>query len=472
MGLLKFKIPDCWPLERRQASSLHVVGLDGIAWPCRIGREDQLLTVNRNKDESGHLFMAYPFPEDGELVVSTGTLPEGTTPYDLTRELARGTLNRLRNQLSNWQEGGLQLDEAILAAVQEATNALEQCIFATDSLLAEKAAAASLAASMRATFGLSQAFAEQITPIRRAQVNVPKFWFGARLRQWDQAVAARLGGHFEIIQLDHCTDLDPSIQNAILGPLLDASPNGLSPALLEADDFDARRNLLMAEVREQAGNLPPAVKMIHAVAGLNGTGHRQLSYPQQLQAAIDVLQTLEDSGNRCPTMISFDGPWCEKLAWSVGGVHALQIADSLLRRGVTVNMLGLEIHLDYSPTGSLAREPLQWVELVDTWSQFGLPLVILLRAPLGYEPPTAVGRPASGDLVINQPRGGLQDHQRLRLLETVLPMLLARPAVQGIVWQQARDGDDPRYPGSGLLDDQLVPKPALHLFDQLREKFF
>jgi hypothetical protein len=135
-------------------------------------------------------------------------------------------------------------------------------------------------------------------------------------------------------------------------------------------------------------------------------------------------------------------------------------------------MLGLEINLDYSPTGSLAREPLQWIELVDTWSQFGLPLVILLRAPFAYEAPTAVGRSTPGELVINQPRGGLQDHQRLSLLETVLPMMLARPAVQGIIWQQARDGDDARYPGSGLLDDQLVPKPALHLFDQLREKFF
>lgn len=471
MGLLKFKIPDSWPLDRRQASSLHVVGLDGIAWPCRITRENQLLTVHRNKDESGHLFMVYPFPEEGELVVSTGTLPEGEVAYELTRELARGTLNRLRNQLSNWQEGGLQLDESFDVSLGEATSALERCIFAVNAAAADQAAGESLAASMKAIFTLSHAFAEQITPLRQSQVNLAKFWFGVRLRNWVQAVADRLGNHFEIVQLDEATELDPSIQNAIVGPLLDASPNGLSADLQEADDFDARRSRLMANVREQAGNLPPAVKLIHAVSGLNGTGHRLLSYPQQLQAAIDVLQALEDAGNRCPTMISFDGPWCEKLAWSVGGVHALQIADSLLRRGLAVNLLGLEIHLDYSPTGSLARDPLQWVELVDSWSQFGLPLVILLRAPFDYVAQTVEKR-SLGDLTVNQPRGGLVDHQRLRLLETVLPMLLARPAVQGIIWQQALDGDDPRYPGSGLLDDQLVPKPPLHLFNRLRERYF
>jgi hypothetical protein len=134
-------------------------------------------------------------------------------------------------------------------------------------------------------------------------------------------------------------------------------------------------------------------------------------------------------------------------------------------------MLGLEIHLDYSPTGSLPREPLQWVELIDTWSQFGLPLIVLLRAPFAHEPITQAGQP-SKDFVINQPRGGMTDDQRLSLLETVIPMLLARPAVQGILWQQARDGDDLRYPSGGLLDDQLHPKAPLKLLEKLRKEFF
>ena len=471
MGVLKFRIPASWSLEKRQASSLHVVGLDGMAWPCRIAREAQTLTVNRNKDESGHLYMVYPFRDHGELVVSTGTLPEGTTEYQLSRELARGTLNRLRNQLSNWLEGGMQLEETVNVLVTQATQSLEHAIFSVDPATAEAAAAESLEQSMKAIFEISQAFAAQITPVRRNQVNLPKYWFGARLGVWDQAVANRLGEHFEILQLNDSSQIDRSVQNAILGPLLDASPNGLPAQLLEADDFDARRNLLMADVREQVSNLPESVKLIHAVSGLNGTGHRLLSYPQQLQATIDVLQTLEDSGNRIPTMISFDGPWCERLAWSVGGTHALQIADSLLRRGVSINMLGLEIHLDYSPTGSLPREPLQWIELIDTWSQFGLPLIVLLRAPFAHEPITQAGQPIK-DFVINQPRGGMTDDQRLGLLETVIPMLLARPAVQGIIWQQARDGDDLRYPSGGLLDDQLQPKSPLKLLEKLRQKYF
>ncbi|MFM7738911.1 MAG: hypothetical protein ACKO9H_05870, partial [Planctomycetota bacterium] len=196
MGVLKFSIPASWSLEKRQASSLHVVGLDGMAWPCRIAREAQTLTINRNKDESGHLYMVYPFHDHGELVVSTGTLPEGSTEYQLTRELARGTLNRLRNQLSNWIEGGMRLDESVHALVAEATRSLEHAIFTAEPTKAEAAASESLEHSIKAIFAISEAFAEQITPIRRSQINLAKYWFGARLGVWDQAVANQLVEYF------------------------------------------------------------------------------------------------------------------------------------------------------------------------------------------------------------------------------------------------------------------------------------
>jgi hypothetical protein len=217
------------------------------------------------------------------------------------------------------------------------------------------------------------------------------------------------------------------------------------------------------------GRLPASVKMIHAASGLNGTGHRMLSYPQQLQATIDILQSIEDVETKLPTMVSFDCPWGERLAWSVGGVHPLQIADSLLRRGVNLTMLGLDIHLDYWPVGSLPRDPIQWIDLIATWSQLGLPLVICLRAPSNSSP-KSVESPA--DASVNSSRGGLGDSARIELLETVIPMMLARPAVQGIVWQQTTDAEEPRYPDGGLFDKNLQPKPMLQMLQRIRDEYW
>ena len=51
MGEFRFRLPDDWTLASRQASSIHVVGLDGIPWPCRVFTEGKTLVVRRNRDD-------------------------------------------------------------------------------------------------------------------------------------------------------------------------------------------------------------------------------------------------------------------------------------------------------------------------------------------------------------------------------------------------------------------------------------
>ena len=185
--------------------------------------------------------------------------------------------------------------------------------------------------------------------------------------------------------------------------------------------------------------------MLRVASGLNGTGHRNLSYPQQLQATVDLLQLVEDSDVNVPTMVSFDFPWAERLAGAVGGSHPLQIADSLIRQGVELSFLGLEINLDLWPNGSAVRDPLQWIDLVDIWAQLGLPMVLCLRSPCGGD------AEIRGTETRNQICSNLSDQQRIDFLKTILPMMVARPSVHGMIFQQWQDSDDPRYPNSGIV---------------------
>ena len=113
MAEINLRLPAFWDFEKRHASTVHVIGLDGIPWPCRVSQKDGILTIARNRDESGKVFVAYPFQKYGELTIATGTLPESSVPYHLVTELARGTVNRLRNQTSIWEEGGLQISDEV-----------------------------------------------------------------------------------------------------------------------------------------------------------------------------------------------------------------------------------------------------------------------------------------------------------------------------------------------------------------------
>ena len=69
MGRFLFDIPEDWQIQSRQASTVHVVGIDGIPWPCKVNLDGQTLIIERNRDESGHVFVAFPFDEFGDVIV-------------------------------------------------------------------------------------------------------------------------------------------------------------------------------------------------------------------------------------------------------------------------------------------------------------------------------------------------------------------------------------------------------------------
>ena len=77
--------------------------------------------------------------------------------------------------------------------------------------------------------------------------------------------------------------------------------------------------------------------------------------------------------------------------------------------------------------------------------------------------------PQKGNLVC-RPGEGMTDEQRIEMLQTVLPMMAARPMVAGLMWQQWSDVGDTRFPFGGLMTQEEVKKPVLDMFHQLRRR--
>lgn len=461
MGKIVFTVPPRIDLQRRVSSTIHVVGLDGIPWPCKIFFDGRHLSIHRNRDESGHVFFSYALPDYGELVLSTGTLLENDEPYHLTRELARGTLNRLRNQLSLWQEGGLEITADVFERLEVATRFLGDSIWQNDVAAADEAAHESIQHSLATIFRLCQLFGEQVMPLRRERTEQPMCWFGLNLGAQPFQLLERLPCPPDVLQVSRIDAANSSKMGLVLGPFLDASPGGIPENWARINNFDDRQAAILDDVADLLRGPLDRVNVLHVVSGINGMGHRHLSYPQQLQMTLELLSLIERFELAIPTMLSFDTPWAERLAWSVGGVHPLQIADSLLRRGAMISMLGLDINLDYWPNGSLPRDPIQWLDLIDLWSQLGLPLVIRLIAPT-----QVVGeQKQSSSSGLNVVRGSISDEQLFRLLDSIIPLIQTRPSVHGIIWGQLQDGVDPRFPCGGLLDADGVPKPINSLLN-------
>ncbi len=461
MGEFKFRLPAAWVLERRQASAIHTVGIDGIPWPCKVSTDGDILTVGRNRNESGKTYIPWPVENRGELLIATGTLLEKESPYPLLTELARGTLNRLRNQISIWQEGGLKIPEEIFVNVATSAKCLGDSIMTSDPILQDELAKSSLDLSIDAAFSVSDSFGEQVTQFRKSNDGIHAFWLANTISLTCDVQESIDAEGFDLVRMSFeqlsSTGGKKLSKRVIAGPFIDASVNGMPQELIDAGQFASRKTLLVNKCRSHLKELSSSTSLLHVMGGLNGMGHRNLSYPHQLELATTLLEEVSKTNVEIPTMVSFDFPWAERLASAVGGSHPLQIADSLLRQGSQISFLGIEVNLGYWPGGSMMRDPLQWIDMLDLWTQLGIPLIVLLRTPTwalaGDTDGGELSPPQELDKSVNT-FDRKTDAFRLKYLRTILPMLSARPAVHGVIWSQSLDDDDTRYPNGGLFDEK------------------
>ena len=490
MGVFKFRVPAYWQLEPQHARTVHLTGLDGVPRPCSVTLADQLLTITRNQNESARTYIAYPLEEFGELTICTGTLLESDQPYELGVELARGTLNRLRNQTSIWCEGGLEIPAAVRELTASAIEHLGSAIVNGDNEANEFPARQALQIAMQAMFLLCDQFGDKISEFRVTQTGIPSFWQAATIT--DNSTDPATLAPFDLVQSqcqpssEQPAEFENDNLRSIVGPVLDCSPR--SKFSTEPADFQTGREALLTRLDQLLVDIPDGASLIHATCNLNGIGQRNLSYRQQLQLTGEILGRIENSECDVPAMVSFDYPWAERLAWSVGGISPMQIAEDLMRNGARIAFIGLDINLDYWPGGSLARDPLQWIELIDTWCQLGLPLVLCLRVPKlehSMNPDTPNQRsqdssdsPSDTDgqdstksrSKSNQVTGHMSDSQRWRLVQLILKIAVARPGVHGVIWRQWSDAEDDRYPGGGMVDAAGNPKSTLDWLARFKQQ--
>jgi hypothetical protein len=137
-----------------------------------------------------------------------------------------------------------------------------------------------------------------------------------------------------------------------------------------------------------------------------------------------------------------------------------------VRSGLPIAALGLEIEVGYLPDGTYLRDSLELSRLIDTWSLLGVPLYIFLAAPSAESDDARVDSKAVP--VEGAWPGGWTPEGQADWVRAVVPMLLSKPSVQGIAWQQFRDDEPHELPHAGLFDAAGRPKPVLAALTTLR----
>jgi hypothetical protein len=491
MGQMRFTVPRPERIPPHAVERAYLAGIEYIPWrtSCRL-IEDQI-TVNRDTDESGNFYIPWQVHGHGQLVLSSGSLMEREAPYHLPVELARGTLNRIRNQLAVWKALGFQPPNEIDELLQGATGHFIRAAIAqhTPESAADEAEQA-ITKALDVINVMTAAFTQQVFASRHR--DSPKLPTVLAANVGSQPVSepvrkqvhASLNGtvvpfcwreiekeegqfDWEALdqQIDWCLKAGMKIWT---GPLISLEkahiPDWLY--LFEGDHDNIRSytlNFVQAAVQRYAGK----VHVWQCAGGMNVEGAISLAEEMKLRLTVEVVQAVRENDARTPMVVSFDQPWAELLSRQDLDLSPIHFADSLVRAELGIAGLGLEINFGYWPTGTLRRDLLEVNRLVDFWSGLGLPILILLTMPSSTSEDEQARNTAS---IQDQFAGNneLTPENQAALAEPLLNFLVCKQAIYGIAWNQLSDRQPHAFANSGLLDANDQAKPVLKTLAEIR----
>ncbi len=476
MGQMRFRLHDRDRFPPNGLERIYVAGSENIPWATQVRWDGEQLVLERLVSDSGSVYVPWQVDGHGLYQLGTTTLIERDQPYLLVVELARGLIQRIRNRQYFWELLGLKTPVELNQQLDEATREFSRSATSQQDMPAASAAAnRALSLGMAVASELVACYSQQSITARQRQTSISTL-LGTTLGPKLPPVGIRrqLVDACNIIQIPiawreiesregkrNWKQTDEQLgwcQTAGLkisaGPLLQMDDQGVPDwMVLWEDDFDNLARLMLEHVRTVVSRYAGRVHLWHVASRVNNGVLLSLDEEQRLQLVARALQLTKKIDPRTPMVVSFDQPWGEYLANQDRDLAPLHFADALLRADLGISGFGLEINAGYHPKGSPHRSAIEFGQLLDQWSQMGLPLMVLLS--------TASDKQTDRSPSCSQQAWGA----------SLVPMLLARTSVQVVLWNQLSDKHSPEFPGSGLFDEKGEPKPLLKTLRELRKNY-
>jgi hypothetical protein len=488
MGQIRLVIPRPERLVGGAAEQAYLAGAEGIPWECRTTITSGAMVIERDTRESGYLYFPWQVDGRGQVELCSGSLMERLKAYNLPVELARGTLNRVRNQAAQWQTAGMVIPTAFFELVHAATAA-----FALAATRQEQPEAAHDHADEAIRLGLeagdllAREYSQQVLTIRVSQQATLGTLLGVRLQSLPtpDAQAKFLGScNLAVVGL-HWPEVEPKQskfqwdatdrlvewchENSVrlcMGPLLRMDKHCLPDWLFLDDDFEEVQSSVLKFIEAVAQRYRGKVNLWHVAARMNQDGAFEYTEEQRLRLVVEAVDRVRAVEPRTPQVVSFDQPWGEYIARKDQELTPLHFADTLVRGELGLAGVGLEINYGYWPGGTLPRDALEISRHIDRWSQLGVPLMAFLSAPSSTAADPLARHPARP--LPDLRAGGVTPAWQQMLVQWLLPLLLAKQSIQGIVWDPWQDNQPHEMPCGGLYDSAGKPKPALETLGELR----
>ena len=489
MGAMSFLLPPDVPpnMAGDFQSACLAGGFDHAPSPTEVHLDGKTLTLQRSLDESGFLITPWQIEGVGRLMTSSATLIERLRPYSMAVELARGKVNQIRNHLADWAPLGIQLPPAMQQELVDICRGFGQVMSEYPSDQADRKAQIVLSRSFKFVDAFSELFAQELFAIRHQRIPRLETAFGCQLNRLppapDELVPAfnalRLTFNWRLIESNeaHYTwdEIDEALDWAeqrnipvVAGPLIDFSPSGL-PDWINTwrGDLPNIANFMCDYVETVIARYRRRVSHWYLASACNIAGTLGLGEDDMLWLTARLAEAALQMAPELDISFGVIQPWAEYMAREEHTYTPLVFLDTLLRTGLRMKALNIEIVMGVANRGSYCLDLLELSHLLDSFAVLSAPLHVTMAAP-SAEGPDPLAEPGLS-VGFGSWQGGYTPEFQRDWAAKFAGVALSKPYVTGLFWAHLSDAAPHRFPHCGLLDANDQPKPALAALRQLRQ---
>jgi hypothetical protein len=393
------------------SQTAYLSGLDLAPWPCAWSRSGNAWTLRYDQIDSPRLSATVSDGAASGWMLATATLRPRAAPYRLWLELARGTVDRLRNRVAAWEILGFVPSDTLRRQVGDCGLGFCDAIAAaSDGRRCDELAIGTID---RAVGTIRAAAREYVEHLRLESVDAPAgsstlrgTWFvdepslATELLGDDspadlEGVASGLEGLVNTIAIapdwrsiegspDHWNwdRLDRQIEaanrrswNVVLGPLISFRRDRWPEWLVDSDDPNEIRRGVQRFVGRMMERYSGQVDLALLADRVNLPVDLAWEGPLRLQYVIDAGTTLRRAVDNLPFVVGFTQPFAESQPRGQD-YPAFHLADALLRANLDVSGFALDFEFGNGFDQTRPRDLCQLLDRLQHWNSFGLPLVV------------------------------------------------------------------------------------------------
>ncbi len=465
-------------------STVYLVGADSVPVRGEFAYAEGEIRCRKRAAGPSALVAMWDVKGFGQVMLETVRLPERPGAYNLNLELARSRMMRLVQKREDWGLFDIPDAHQVNEKFNEARNLLIEALENLDdppraSILADRCLALAVPLSEQTAAVHAELLLHRRISTRSfsagvfgCQIDLASTDENSRRRLISAADFAMVPMPWKLIEpteqmcgwrpLDDWADfLRRAKMPMAAGPLVHFSQNYIPDWLyIWEHDYETVRGLLYEHIERVVTRYAASVGLWNVISGLHVNSHFSFTFDQIMDLTRMSINLVKKISPNAKTMVEIAQPWGEYYARNQRSIPPMIYAEMATQSSVPFDVFGLQLSFGIPRDGCWLRDLFQLSMMLDRFAPLGKPLIV-----------TRLGVPsASSDATKNGGswRRAWNDQAQAKWLEAVTNIILSKPFVEAICWNQLTDNDAATIPGSGLFNVDYSAKPAFQIWGGMR----